>query len=109
MAGRVAPQPEVAGRGDQPLAEMPEPDAVDEDPRGQRVLADRAMAWASSSRPLPFWNGRRLWAGEHLEEPPRHGWTGPPWIAPDEDVRLDRLGERRSSPSPAAGDPGPSR
>ena len=38
MRGRVAPQAEVAGRGDQPLAEVPVPDAVDHHPGRQRVL-----------------------------------------------------------------------
>ena len=41
MAGRVAPQAEVAGRVDQSLAEVPVPDAVDEHPGRQRVRRRR--------------------------------------------------------------------
>ena len=39
MGRRVAAGAEVAGRADDPLAEVPEPDAVDHHPRRQRVVA----------------------------------------------------------------------
>ena len=51
-----------------------------------------AIAWASSSRPLPFLKRRRLGPGEHAEEPPRDRLARPARVAADEDVRLDRLG-----------------
>ena len=54
MGRRVAAQPEVAGRGDQSLAEVPQPDAVDQAPGRSADSGRRRSPRASSSRPLPF-------------------------------------------------------
>ena len=63
MAGRVAAQSEVAGRGDQPLAEVPQPGPVDQDPGGQRILGvgDRLGHFEPAA---PFLKRPAIGAGE---------------------------------------------
>ena len=76
---------------DQPLAEVPEPDAVDQHPGRQRVLGvgDRLGQLEPAAS---FLERPTVGPGEHAEEPPRDGRARPARIAADEDVRLDRLG-----------------
>ena len=91
MGRRVAPEAEVAGRGDQPLAEVPEPDPVDQHPRRSADCRDRR--WPGPARAGRSLSGTACDPGrEHLEELPGHGLAGPARVAPDEDVRIDRLG-----------------
>ena len=69
MRGAVAHLPEVAGRADDPTPKVLQPDAVDHDPRGQRVRGAcdgvRQLAPAAAL-------GERLPVAEHGQEPARH-------------------------------------
>ena len=91
MAGRVAPQPEVAGRIDQSLAEVPEPGAIDDAPaRSAGSWGRRSPEPSRADRSL-FETAGRSGCGEQPQESPRHGLSRPARVAPDEDVRIDRL------------------
>ena len=63
MARRLAATAEVAGRADDPLAEVMLPDPVDHHPGRERVIG-RAIQRASSSRPLPSVDPGRLLPAE---------------------------------------------
>ena len=91
MAGGSLRSPKSLARADQPLAEVPQPDAIDEHPRGQRILRGRrSLAPARAGRsPSETADGRAR--REHAQEPPRHGLARAAGIAADEDVRLDGL------------------
>src|SRR5262245_63604662 len=89
VRGWVASQAEVAGSGDQPLAEVPVPDAVDDDPGGERVLrVDDRLGQLEPAAPLP--KRPPFGTGQHFEELSRYGLAWPAGIAPHEDSRVDR-------------------
>ena len=74
MAGRFAADAEVARGGDEPGPEMVQPEPIDET-RAVSGLSLSAMACASSSRPLPSWNGWR--SGPASTSRNCRGTTGP--------------------------------
>ncbi len=90
MAGRVAAHAEVAGRRDQPLAEMPLPHAVDQHAGRQRVLGV-GDGPGQIEPAAPFGERSTVRARQHLQEPPRDRRARPSRIAANEDVRVDRL------------------
>ena len=55
-------------------------------------LRGSTMARASSSRPLPFWNGLRSAPARTLRNCRGTGLAGPAGVAAEEDMRIDRLG-----------------
>src|SRR5690349_1780783 len=68
MRGRLAAHSEVAGRLDQPLSKMMLPDAVDENPRCERVFRVRQPP-GQLQPAAPGFAGNDL-TTENLEEPP---------------------------------------
>ena len=69
----LAEHAEVVGRADEPLAEVPAPDAVDHHPGGQRVVrVGQPARPAPAGRSGPSAKRGGCVAGEDRREPPRH-------------------------------------
>ena len=72
------------------LAEVPAPDPVDPDPRGQRTsLSDDLVGKLHASRALL--EGSRLAPLEHAQKPPRDDLARIGNVATDEDRQVPRL------------------
>ena len=80
MAGRVAPYPEITGRGHEPLAEMPEPDAVDQHARRQRILGI-GDCLGQLEPAAPFLEWLAILPRQQAKEPPRNRRSRPARIA----------------------------
>ena len=90
MRRPISHRAEVVGRGDQALAEMMLPDAIDDYPRGERIL--RAGDRLSEFEPAVVGVLTIIDASQRLQKPPRHGRAWLMEVAANEDVRIERLG-----------------
>ena len=91
VRGRGAAGAEVAGGRDQRLAEVVHPDAVDDDPAGQRVVGG-GDGPGQVEPSAAVGEGRRMVAGQDAEELAGHALARLGGIAADEDARVVRLG-----------------
>ena len=71
MGGPLATDPEITRRGNEPAAEVPLPDPIDEDPRGERVFPAREPH-GQVAPPAPRRRIGKLVAAEELKKPARH-------------------------------------
>ena len=115
MRRRFAHLAEVLERGDDAAAEVVLPDAIDDDPGGERVVGRgdplgqrEAPARGASVGPRNL--GRRIAAGDHLHEPGLHLRAAALDVAANQEIRRRRLvapgtlvqvaaGERRRNPA----------
>src|SRR5262245_59463714 len=88
MRRRLAARAEVAGRADEALAEVVQPDTVDHHARGERVVLARDGAGELQSAGAVL-EGLALLGRKDREELARDLCTRVGWIAALEDDRLD--------------------
>ena len=89
MSWRVALRAEIAGSGYERAAEMPAPDAIDNDAGGQRGgLADNLLGQLQAARAGA--EGLRRGGREDGEEAARNYFAGPLHIAADEYGKVAR-------------------
>ena len=103
MRRRIGAGAEVAGRANEPLAEMMQPDAIDDDARRERIVL-AGDGPGHSSRPLPCVKRRRVESDRQLRKCGLHLIARIPRISPQKHAlslnarRIDQHHRPRGAP-----------